>query len=116
MSNHYHFVAQAPVKAETLKSFIQALHSITAKFINKNDGVTGRRVWYNYWDSCITYETSYLARLRYVHNNPVKHEVVTDAKNYRFCSSRWFIEQASPELRHRVLSQPFDKVRVIDDF
>jgi len=116
LNNHYHFVAQAPEEAQNLKRFIQALHSGTARFFNRLDGTPGRRVWYNYWDTCITYETSYLARLHYVHVNPVKHGLVTDARDYPFCSYGWFTEQANSQFRQRVFNQPCDRVRVKDDF
>jgi len=116
LGNHYHFVAQAPEEATTLKSLIQRVHSITAKYINRLDNTSGRRVWYNYWDTCITYETSYLARLHYVHVNPVKHGLAARAADYPFCSYRWFEEWATPDFRHRVFAQPTDRVQVIDDF
>ncbi|RPH58251.1 MAG: hypothetical protein EHM81_10335 [Chloroflexi bacterium] len=51
MSNHYHFVARAPEDATTLKALVQGIHSISAKFVNKLDRASGRRIWYNYWDS-----------------------------------------------------------------
>src|SRR6185295_13265442 len=40
------------------------------------DNATGRQVWYNFWDTKLTFENSYLARLNYVHQNPVKHGLV----------------------------------------
>jgi len=93
LSNHYHFIAQAPEDATTLKSLMQAVHSISAIEVNRIDEQPGRKVWYNYWDSCIDDETSYLARLRYVHMNPVKHGIVENAEDYPFCSYGWFIKK-----------------------
>src|SRR5262245_42773847 len=66
LNNHYHFIAQAPENVMNLSKLIQQLHSITAIEINRWDNTTGRQVWFNYWDSCLTYEKSYLARLHYV--------------------------------------------------
>ena len=71
LNNHYHFIVQAPQNAITLKKLIQQIHSITAIQLNKWDHTPGRQVWFNYWDSCLTYERSYLARLHYVHLNPL---------------------------------------------
>jgi putative transposase len=116
LGNHYHFVAQAPEEAATLKLLIQAVHSLTARYINQQDGIRGRRVWYNYWDTCITYESSYIARLHYVHTNPVKHGLAGRAADYPFCSCRWFEERADPAWRRMVFSQPVDRVRVVDNF
>lgn len=116
LDNHYHFVAQAPENARTLSKLIQQVHSISAIQINKWDNMPGRQVWQNYWDTCITYENSYLARLRYVHENPVKHGLVENAMDYPFCSFRWFTEKANEDLREQVLNQPIDKVNVFDGF
>ena len=116
LPNHYHFIAQAPENAYNLRQFMQGLHSLAARFINHVDGIGGRRVWYNYWDSCITYEKSYLARLHYVHCNPVKHGIVTAPAEYPFCSYQWFVEHTDPEFQNIVFSQPCDKISVMDDF
>jgi putative transposase len=116
LSNHYHFVAQAPENATSLQKFIQQLHSITAVQINRWDQSPGRQVWYNYWDSCLTYEKSYLARLHYVHTNAVKHGLVTHATDYPFCSHEWFIEQGGDDLKKQVFDQPIDRIHLLDDF
>lgn len=115
-SNHYHFIAQSPADAKTLKPMIQRLHSQTAREVNRLDGVTGRQVWYQYWDTCLTFEKSYYARLNYVHNNPVKHKLVTVAEQYPFCSAAWFKSEAEPNFRKKVESFRYDNVNVPDDF
>jgi putative transposase len=116
MPNHYHFVARAPEDACSLKRLIRSLHSQTANYCNKVDEALGRQLWYNYWDTCITSEGSYLARLHYVHTNPVKHGLVKDPLNYPFCSYRRFVEQEDPEFVRRVLEQPCDGFDIVDDF
>lgn len=116
MPTHYHFVSRAPDNAASLKMLIQGLHSITAKFINAVDKTPGRQVWYNYWDSCITYEHSYYARLNYVHSNPVKHGLVENAEDYPFCSYSWFLKTGSIEFQKQVFDQPIDKMNIKDDF
>lgn len=103
LNNHYHFIAQAPEDATTLEKLMRQLHSITAVEINRWDNTPGRQVWFNYWDSCLTYERSYLARLHYVHTNPTKHGLVHNAMNYPFCSYKWFVEQGEEEIKRQVL-------------
>jgi putative transposase len=88
-SSHYHLVAVSPQDASTLRRFIGHFHSETARWVNVLDDSPGRRVWFNYWDTHITYQRSYLA-LRYVHENPVRHGLVPNAKRYRWCSAAWF--------------------------
>ena len=116
LNNHYHFIAQATGDAETLVKLIRQLHSITAIQLNKWDKVSDRQVWSNYWDTCLTYEKSYLARLHYVHLNPVKHGMTEDAMNYPYCSYRWFVEKGDDVLQEQVFSQPIDNINVLDDF
>ena len=94
MSNHYHFVAHAPSSGETLKRMITSLHSKTAIWLNENDATPGRKVWFQYWDTCLTFQQSYLARLNYVHNNPVKHRLAANAALYPWCSMTWFMQGA----------------------
>jgi putative transposase len=80
-SNHYHFVAHAPpTGAESLRDLLSRLHARTAHWINRLDRAEGRQVWHNFWETQLTFERSYLARLQYVHENPVKHGLVTDAR------------------------------------
>jgi putative transposase len=114
--NHYHFIAQSPKDPATLKAFITALHSLTAKAINQEDKTPLRRVWYQYWDSHLTHQTSYMARLNYVHNNPVKHGIVQTATHYPWCSAGWFEEHSAPPFRKSVLSFKTDQLNVYDEF
>jgi len=116
LSNHYHFVAQSPEDAETLRSLIQRLHSQSARRLNEMDQVRGRQVWFQYWDTCLTSEKSYYPRLNYVHNNPVKHGVVPAAEQYPFCSAAWFLREAEPAFRRKVESFRYDRLNVMDDF
>lgn len=116
LNNHYHFIAQSPENAITLKKLIQQVHSITAIQINKWDQTPGRQVWFNYWDPCLTYEKSYLARLHYIIMNPVKHGLVDDPEDYPFCSYKWFLEKGGETLQEQVFSQPIDRVKILDDF
>jgi putative transposase len=115
-SNHYHFVARSPKDATTLKKMIQRLHSQTSRAVNRLDGISGRRVWFQYWDTCLTVEESYYSRLTYVHNNAVKHGLTEVASRYPFCSASWFATQADEMFQKKVASFPYDQVNVEDDF
>ncbi len=63
LANHYHFVGQGAIDKKKLKSLIGAIHSKTARQINADDNSPGRQVWFQFWDSTMTYEESYWARL-----------------------------------------------------
>jgi len=115
MANHYHFIGFSN-NSENLKDFISSLHTATARYVNLLDNTPERRVWYQYWDSKITYKTSYFARLKYVHNNPVHHKLAAAAENYNWCSAGWFNMNAKPSFRKTIASFNTDKLNVFDDF
>ena len=116
MANHYHFVAQSRTEAAGLKRVLTALQACTARDLNKMDAVPGRQVWFQFWDTRITHQTSLLARLNYVQNNPVKHGLVANPRLYPWCSAGWFESTASPAFVKTVASFKTDKVNVPDDF
>jgi putative transposase len=113
-SNHYHIVARGS-EAENLKALLDHLQGETARKLNELDGLEGRQVWYNYWDTKLTYEKSYLARLNYVHRNPVKHGLVAVANQYPWCSASWFERTASPAMVKTIYSFKTDRLK-IDDY
>ncbi|MGH9744098.1 MAG: REP-associated tyrosine transposase [Candidatus Acidiferrum sp.] len=114
-SNHYHFIAECS-QPGSLKRLVQYLHSLSAKHVNQLDGTAGRAVWFQYWDTLLTYEKSYLARLNYVHTNAVRHGLVREPGAYPWCSAGWFQRSASPAFRETVMSFPCDIVNVPDEF
>ena len=73
-------------------------------------------IWWQYWDSHITYPYSYLARLNYVNQNPVRHGLVEDPTEYPWCSANWFQKTASPSFYKTVGTFKTDSVKVLDDF
>ena len=116
LSNHYHFLAVSSDDAKSLVRIISKLHTQSAKWINQRDNHPGRKVWFQYWESKITYGNSYWSRLRYVHENPVRHGIVRNAGDYPWCSAGWFYKNADPSMKRRMLSYKTDKLKVIDDF
>jgi len=115
-SNHYHFVGHAIEDAKTLKPFLIHLHADAAREVNDLDNEAGRQVWYNYWDTELTFEKSYLTRLNYVHQNAVMHGLVLVANQYRWCSAAWFERTATPTQVKTIYSFKTDRIRVVDDF
>jgi putative transposase len=116
LANHYHIIAQSPGDGKSLKPMIQRIHSQTARLLNKQDNTPGRRVWFQYWDTCLTYENSYYPRLNYVHNNPLKHGLANRSEDYPYCSATWFRERADPAFRKKVESYRYDRLDIEDDF
>jgi putative transposase len=115
-SNHYHFVASAESGATPLHETLKQLHGETSREVNQMDRSPGRGVWHNFWDTELTYEKSYLARLNYVHHNAVKHGLVPIACQYRWCSAAWFERTATRAQIRTVYGFKTDKLNVRDDY
>ena len=118
-SNHYHFVGHSPATAPdatTLPDMLSFLHVKTAEWTNRLDRTPGRQVWFNFRETRLTHQRSYLARLNYVHQNPVKHGLVPVANQYRWCSARWFERTASPAMVKSIYRFKLDRLNVPDEF
>jgi len=117
LSNHYHFVAHTPDDGkQSLSTWLGDLHRDTAVFLNQLDATPGRQVWHNYFDTPLTYQKSYYARLNYVQNNPVKHGLVHSATDYDWCSASWFKKNTTPAFQKTIASFKTDTINVYDDF
>jgi putative transposase len=114
--NHYHLVINFDAAGVTHRKFIRHLHRELALRLNQIDNSPGRRVMYEFWDTRLTFEKSWLARLKYVHHNPVHHGLASVARNYRWCSAGWFESNARAGFVESVYSFKIDKLRVPDDF
>jgi putative transposase len=84
LSNHYHAIIESPDNAQSLAKMTGSCHKFTSRLWNDADNTPGRKVWWNYWDTCIRSETDYLNRFRYVLWNPVKHKLVEKPEDYLF--------------------------------
>ncbi len=115
-SNHYHFIAKSPNRENSLANVIRELHSSTSREINRRDHARERQVWFQYWDTCLTYEKSWLARLNYINNNPVQHRLVRNAIQYPYCSATWFRQRADPSFGRKVASFRYDRLRIVDEY
>ncbi len=116
LSNHYHFVARGHPDSVNLGRFMHDFHYESACQLNALERQPGRRVWYNFRDTRLTYQYSYLARLNYVHRNAVKHGLAPVANQYSWCSAAWFERVASAAQVKTIYSFKMDRVKVEDDF
>jgi putative transposase len=118
-SNHDHFVAHSPGNAPdatSLSSMSSLLHVKTAEWVNKLDDTPGGQVWFNFRDTRLTHQRSYLARLNQVHQNAVKHGLVLVACQYPWCSAGWFERTASAAMVKAIYRFKTDRISVDDDF
>ena len=118
LDNHYHLMMNTSDDVSALSKMFNEIHKFTAIWLKKNflEFKKEKRIFYNYWDSCITYEKSYWARLNYIYFNPVKHGYIKEAKDYAWGSYRFRLKEEIDCLNKIRKEYPWDKVNVKDDF
>ena len=114
LTNHYHLVVRAD--GPRVRRFVARFHTEASNALNRRDGAQGRKVWFQFWDKTLTFEASWLARLRYTHENAVHHRIVDDSRRYRWCSASWFERHALPSFVQTVARIKTDRVKVYDGF
>ncbi len=83
-----------------MPTIINRLHGASATFLNRKDGTPGRKVWWNYWDTCIRNESDFYTRFNYIHNNPIKHKYVNkliELPAYEFSSYPYYLRTNGQE-------------------
>ena len=115
-SNHYHFIARSPENPASLRPMLRTLHSRLAGWVNRMDDTPGRQVWFQYRETLLTFEKSYLARLNYVHRNAVHHGLVVIANRYPWCSAGWYERITDPATVESVYGFKTDSLQVEDDY
>ena len=93
LDNHYHTIVKSPEqRAADLPKYVGSFHKFTARRWNDEDKTAGRKVWWNYWDTCIRNEKDFLSRLRYIFWNPIKHGLVSKPEEYKYSNYNEFMD------------------------
>ena len=90
LSNHYHILFKV-LEGRNVSNYVGKIHRGFTFEINQWEGKRERHLWQNYWDWCIRDENDYWKHFNYIHNNPIKHGIVSDISSlekYRY-SSYW---------------------------
>ena len=117
LDNHIHIMINAPKDSKTLSTVMNNFHRFTANWLSThNIKKVKDKYFHNYWDTCITYEKSYFARLNYIWFNPVKHGYVENPEEWKYGSyyNRYQIELK--EMENQIDKYPFNKLNIDDDF
>jgi len=115
-SNHYHVIISEIEDGSRLPTVMRRLHGGLSHAINGLQNERGRKVFHNYWDSRFHDDKSFLARMRYVMQNPVHHGLVANAADYPFCSASWFERTAPTSFVKTLETFKTDRVSVPDPF
>ena len=102
--------------ASDISKALANTHSLSANRLNELDAAKGRKVWFQFWDTKLSWEASYLARLKYGHENPVHHRLVPVASQYPWCSAGWFEARADRRFQRKLESFRIDRVNISDPY
>lgn len=117
LNNHIHMMVNAPENAETLSDVMNNFHKFTANWLSRN-GIKKKeeKYFHNYWDTCISYENSYFARLNYIWMNPVKHGYVDLPENWKFGSYYYRFLNDKETAKEHLEKYPINKLKIRDNF
>jgi putative transposase len=112
LDNHYHLMNYSKDNADKLGDIMREIHKFTSIWIKKNNAQAqlAEKIWYNYWDTCISYESSYFSRINYIWFNPVKHGYVDDPINWKFGSYYLRFKDNPENIKEIVSKYPCDKL------
>lgn len=96
LPNHYHILIRTD-NIDRLRKEIKNLHGRTARFWNQEDGLIGRKVWFNYFDRDMRSKRHFWASLNYVNHNAVHHGYVQKWQDWAFSSAGDYLEKVGHE-------------------
>jgi putative transposase len=101
LPNHYHLLVRTN-NIKHLRSEIGKIHGRTARYWNQEDGLVGRKAWFNFFDRDMKLDGHFWASLNYIHNNPVHHGYVEKWQDWPFSSAIKFLEEIGHEEAARI--------------
>jgi len=118
LDNHYHLMLTSPGKSLNLAKMMGDVHRFTSLRLKNHypELKSEKKIFHNYWDTCITYDGSYLSRLNYILLNPVKHGYVEHPNDYPWSSYRSRYREDKELLELMIDRFPCGKVNVVDEF
>lgn len=100
LPNHYHAV----VFTDTFPALLHALgllHGRSSFAWNREDGVRGRKVWFNVLERAINDDAHHVRAIHYILHNPVKHGHVKKWDEWRWSSAGEYLKRIGREEAER---------------
>ena len=85
LKNHYHLMIKLN-KGSDLSRIMKFINGKSSFNLNRSEKKT-HRIWSNYWDYCIRSEEDFYTHLNYIHNNLIKHGLVSDFEELKINSN-----------------------------
>ncbi|MBM4160852.1 MAG: transposase [Ignavibacteria bacterium] len=99
MPDHYHLIFQLPEQV-TIWKLMNHINGATSHAINETAEERYAKVWQGgFHDVVIRKAQEFAVKVNYVHDNPVRRNLVSRAEDYRYSSSQFYCSQfGSPYL------------------
>ena len=95
LPNHWHVLAC--VELEAFGRWLGRLNNGTSTQWNREDGTSGRKVWFRFADRAIRGDKHFFRSLNYIHSNPVKHRYVEWTRDWPWSSVCRYAEEVGGE-------------------
>ena len=109
LDNHYHILINI-LKGDSISAFMKLINGKSAFLLNGIEKARKRKIWFNYWDTCIRSEKDFWMRFNYIHHNAIKHNYVKKMSDYSFSSyDQWVVKKGI-----EWMSDAFEKYPIVD--
>jgi putative transposase len=92
LPNHYHILVLTGRLPDFLKA-LGRLHGRTSHDWNGEEGMRGRKIWFNSIERPIQNDRHHVSAMQYVHHNPVKHGYTRKWTDWKWSGAAEYIER-----------------------
>ena len=93
MPDHVHLLLRVPQNI-SLQKLMNHINGAASRKLNQLRGTTGQKFWQGgFFDVRIRGLVDFAVKVNYIHNNPVKTELVQEAEQYQFSSAKTYVAQ-----------------------
>jgi len=87
LPDHFHWLIIPPERTD-ISQIMKSVRGFSARKINRENSQCGRLWQHQFLDHVIRKDEDYKQHIHYIHNNPVKHELVEEPGDYPWSSYR----------------------------
>lgn len=94
MPDHVHFIIQ-PLCEDTISDIMKNIKGNFSRFYNKLNSLSGTVFQKGYYDTVIKSDIQLNETIKYIHDNPIKKDLVSKPGEYQYSSYRYYYNEDS---------------------
>ncbi|MEK6756178.1 MAG: transposase [Bacteroidota bacterium] len=107
MPNHYHLLLQLPAKI-SISKLMNHINGASSRMVNAGLPKPLKHLWQGgFHDVVVESARNFAIKINYIHDNPVRWNLVTNAVDYAYSSARFYLDK---------LGNPYLDPMSFDDF